>query len=122
MIQVPMPASNGDLYLDVMKKSLLASIYRENAWYVLGSLEDKKHKSIKGWLRAQIIKLAWANGLLIVKPKMADGEAANWGLFSYTMVGMPRLNNIQACIEDVIKNKIDGDLIETGVWRGGATI
>jgi hypothetical protein len=38
------------------------------------------------------------------------------------MIGLPRLNNIQACVEDVIRNGIEGDLIETGVWRGGATI
>lgn len=39
-----------------------------------------------------------------------------------TMIGIPRLSNIQYCIEKVIENKVDGDLIETGVWRGGATI
>ena len=40
----------------------------------------------------------------------------------YTMIGLKRLDNIQFCIENVIKNNIEGDLIETGVWRGGATI
>jgi hypothetical protein len=38
------------------------------------------------------------------------------------MIGMKRLNNIQFCIESVVKNKVDGDFIETGVWRGGACI
>lgn len=42
--------------------------------------------------------------------------------FAYTMIGMRRLDNLQTCIEDVIENNIPGDLIETGVWRGGATI
>ncbi len=41
---------------------------------------------------------------------------------AHTMIGMKRLNNIQFCVEDVIKRNIPGDLIETGVWRGGATI
>lgn len=39
-----------------------------------------------------------------------------------TMIGIPRLTNIQHCIEQVIKNNVEGDLIETGVWRGGACI
>lgn len=42
--------------------------------------------------------------------------------FAYTMIGHRRLDNIEMCVEDVIKNNIPGDLIETGVWRGGATI
>lgn len=39
-----------------------------------------------------------------------------------TMIGRPRLDNLQFCVEDVIRNKVPGDMIETGVWRGGATI
>lgn len=39
-----------------------------------------------------------------------------------TMLPMARLNNIQNAVEDTIKNDIPGDLIETGVWRGGATM
>jgi hypothetical protein len=43
-------------------------------------------------------------------------------LVGHTMIGMRRLDNIQLCLEDVIQNQIPGDCIETGVWRGGATI
>jgi len=39
-----------------------------------------------------------------------------------TMVGLKRLNNIQFCVEQIIKDNIPGDFIETGVWRGGAVI
>lgn len=45
-----------------------------------------------------------------------------WPINGYTMIGLKRLNNIQFCIEEVIKNKVEGDFIETGVWRGGACI
>jgi hypothetical protein len=38
------------------------------------------------------------------------------------MIGLKRLNNLEACITDVIRRRIPGDLIETGVWRGGASI
>jgi Macrocin-O-methyltransferase (TylF) len=38
------------------------------------------------------------------------------------MIGMVRLDNLQDCVTEVIREKIPGDLIETGVWRGGACI
>jgi O-methyltransferase len=38
------------------------------------------------------------------------------------MIGLRRLDNIQACLTDVLAQDVPGDLIETGVWRGGATI
>jgi hypothetical protein len=41
---------------------------------------------------------------------------------AHTMIGLKRLDNLQQCIEDVIRKRIPGDLIETGVWRGGASI
>jgi hypothetical protein len=39
-----------------------------------------------------------------------------------TMLPLVRLDNIQACVTDVVERGVPGDLIETGVWRGGATI
>jgi len=45
-----------------------------------------------------------------------------WPINGYTMIGTKRLNNIQFCIESVVKNNVEGDFIETGVWRGGACI
>ncbi len=42
--------------------------------------------------------------------------------YADTMIGRKRLDNIQFCVEEVIKEKVPGDFIETGVWRGGACI
>jgi hypothetical protein len=39
-----------------------------------------------------------------------------------TMIGYARLDNLQECIIDVLEKNVPGDLIETGVWRGGAAI
>jgi O-methyltransferase len=41
---------------------------------------------------------------------------------AHTMIGIKCLDNLQFCVEDVLANDVPGDLIETGVWRGGATI
>jgi len=50
------------------------------------------------------------------------GEGRDWPRDAHTMVGLRRLNNLQECVESVLKNNIPGDIIETGVWRGGASI
>ena len=47
---------------------------------------------------------------------------AGWPQNAHTMIGLIRLENIQFCVEDVIKNNVEGDMIEAGVWKGGATI
>jgi len=39
-----------------------------------------------------------------------------------TMIGLKRLNNVRHCVESVLEDQIPGDLIETGVWRGGCAI
>ena len=46
----------------------------------------------------------------------------DWPSNADTMIGLKRLENIEFCIKEVIRNNIPGDFIETGVWRGGATI
>ena len=46
----------------------------------------------------------------------------DWPTDAETMIGMERLDNLQYCVETVLRESIEGDLIETGVWRGGASI
>lgn len=46
----------------------------------------------------------------------------DWPVLAHTLVGMGSLQNIQTLLEDIIKNKIPGDYVETGVWRGGSCI
>src|SRR5947209_8438538 len=53
---------------------------------------------------------------------VARKEGTDWPPRAHTMIGLKRLDNLQFCIESVIKGNIPGDLIETGVWRGGACI
>ena len=50
------------------------------------------------------------------------GEGGPWPLVGETMIGARRLDHLQRCVEIVLANAIPGDLIEAGVWRGGAAI
>jgi O-methyltransferase len=47
---------------------------------------------------------------------------ADWPLNGTTMVGLRRLDHLQRCVEVIVRDDVPGDLIETGVWRGGASI
>lgn len=80
------------LYLDLMKKCLANLIYRR---------AEEKLKPFE--LEARL-------------------EGRDWPAMAHTMIGLKRLDNLQHCVEDVLARDIPGDLIETGVWRGGASI
>ena len=46
----------------------------------------------------------------------------DWPLQGLTMVGLARLDDLQRCVESVVGDRVEGDLIEAGAWRGGAAI
>ena len=49
-------------------------------------------------------------------------EGRDWPRTAETMVGGARLANVRHAVETVLDENVPGDLIETGVWRGGVTI
>ena len=49
-------------------------------------------------------------------------EGADHPPFAQTMVGLKRLDNVQACMENILKDRVPGDFAEAGVWRGGSCI
>jgi O-methyltransferase len=46
----------------------------------------------------------------------------DWPGEAETMIGLIRLNCIEACVTTAIREGVPGDLLEAGVWRGGAAI
>lgn len=49
-------------------------------------------------------------------------QGGDWPTEAETMVGRKRLQNVRECVSRVIEQDIPGDLVETGVWRGGCSI
>jgi hypothetical protein len=47
---------------------------------------------------------------------------ADYSDVAHSMLSMARLDNIDDCVETVLRENIPGDLVETGVMRGGAVI
>jgi hypothetical protein len=112
------------LYLDLLKKTLTFTLWKEP-----GIPIDAFAYRRSGLSRRVIHLLARALGrfdLRLVREACYDDaqriEGAIWPMYADTMIGLKRLDNVQACIETVLRDRIEGDLIETGVWRGGACI
>jgi len=55
-----------------------------------------------------------------INPKRLGG--LDWPERAHTMIGMQRLDNLHNCLDKIRETNIDGDIVETGVWRGGASI
>ena len=49
-------------------------------------------------------------------------EGRDWPRHALTMSGLRRLDDVQACVEAVVREGVVGDLIEAGCWRGGGSI
>jgi hypothetical protein len=105
------PTSNGAiLYLELLKKCLTNYIYDDDLDLMRGESAVDPETG-----RAVTVKPA---------PVIQENKyyGSMWPSRAHTMIGIPRLNNIQYCVEHVLRHNVPGDLIETGVWRGGATI
>lgn len=110
------PVDNKDLYLDLMKKSLAGLLYDE-----LG-----REIAPRNLLARAATRLFSKFGLRLFQRQPRDPQAReegrDWPSQAHTMIGLKRLDNLQTCIEETLTRNISGDLIETGVWRGGASI
>lgn len=118
-------------YIELLKAALCASLYDESAWRVVeGPLRQFSADNLLGhfkrrFLRA-IVRAAKKRGLLLVRPfafRLSDRQnGKDWPMFGYTMTGHKRLDCLQALLENIVADNIPGDVVETGVWRGGSMI
>lgn len=86
---------SGALFLDLISRCLLGLIYEDPAQDPWSAPSFDARKRERG---------------------------LDWPLKAHSMIGQMRMGNLRAAVEHVLKNRIPGDLIETGVWRGGACI
>lgn len=115
----PNPAA--DLYLDLMAKvltrygfegrnttvSLPGGSYESYLWQLLvAAMPDRQVQMVEpGEFNAELRE-----------------EGHDWPADAESMVGLRRLANIRECVEQVLTDGVPGDLVETGVWRGGSCI
>jgi hypothetical protein len=61
----------------------------------------------------------------VVEVPVSNDERQNgtdWPAHGLTMIGRRRLDHLQEVVETVLRDEVEGDLIEAGVWRGGASM
>jgi hypothetical protein len=98
---------SAQLYLDLLKQSLLGLIYQDPPLRNLVYDPPRRDEPLTVYSAFDV-------------QKRLNGQ--EWPSQAHTMLSLRRLNNIQTLIENIIRTRTPGDLIETGVWRGGATI
>jgi hypothetical protein len=89
------------MYIELLKKSIMGLLYEPIV------MDRKTYKE---------------NNSNSVATEEQINEGKYFGKYALTAIGKKRIDNLQFCIEDVFNNNIEGDMIETDVWRGGATI
>ena len=109
-------------YLDLLKAALSFTLWPEPPIPI-----ERFHRP---WHRQLVVtllsRLLRGKRLQVVRPSnatQAQREAGvTWPAYADRMIGVARLNSLQHCVETVLREGVPGDLIETGVWRGGACI
>jgi len=121
----PTPQTAPELYLDLMKKILTRALLATGM-----ARHTIRPRGPKSRLLCRLNRAAARFGLEVVRltPSCAEDylesghEAGNRVEDADTMLGTRQLDHMQQCIVDVLTQRVPGDLMEAGVWRGGMTI
>jgi len=115
-----------DLYLSLLKKSLLNLIYLDNElriFYILSRIQARESFKI-GHLKD--IRQTEKEMYTTFSQVRRDGQnfrlPKGVGVYSHTLLGTARLDNIEQLVKSVLEDRVSGDLVEAGVWRGGGSI
>jgi O-methyltransferase len=114
------------LYLGLLKKSLLGELHWENEvrlLYLRDCIEGRDSYSPETVLRITEHRRAFCERYCELNRtgRLLDGLLENLG-YQHTMIGRARLENLATCLESIRRSGVPGDFIECGVWRGGTTI
>jgi O-methyltransferase len=111
-------------YLDLLRHALTFSLWPEPLCPIEHLNEDRPLLK-----RAAVRVIAAAlkrTGYRLARDPNPTWEDRRDGLYwpscADTMMGFVRLEHLQHCVETTLREGIPGDLIETGVWRGGGCI
>ena len=90
-------------------------------------MDERYERCANSWSNRDAYLSLLMDSLLNLHYATADGHhkritGRNTGSQCYSMIGRDRMRNIQKCVETILKDEVEGDFIECGVWRGGACI
>ena len=73
---------------------------------------------VTGLLARRSLALAWQHS----SDLEARAQGREFPVLGKTMVGFQRLGNVRECIDTILDEGIEGDIMEAGVWRGGTIV
>ena len=113
------------LYLELVKRSLTGALAEDNDTILGGARVSPDAPLVKKAGHA-VGRLAGRFGLELAYKRPYDAkqreQGQDWPSRAESMIGLKRMDNIQECLATIVADDVPGDLIETGVWRGGACI
>ncbi len=108
---------NTQLYIDLLKKSLTDTLRpNQEVYFKKENLPSKITNSILKPFGYSLCKTRFVK----LDENFLEGRTHSPN--AETLIGIKRLECIENCVKEIVKNDIEGDLLEAGVWRGGATI
>lgn len=124
----PQNIAREKLYLDLLKKCLTRLVFPER--YRALSPDGTVGAYDIRWKLYPILKSLLANRNLEIirrvdfnsQTRIEGSYLSAWPPEAETMIGVKRLDDIEHCITDVIARGVPSDILEAGVWRGGAAI
>ncbi len=120
---MPSPTS---LYLDLLKKSLLEDLYVENELrliYLRSCLAGQEPFQQDVFLDIRRQRAEMYNEYVQLREVGINYGRTIQNLgFQHTMIGRRRMENIEFCLDRILADRVPGDLVECGVWRGGAVV
>ena len=109
-------------YLNIVEDIIISNIHR----YSYSTIQFYNKNFIKNFIKYILINIFNRNNRELVFRSSINDKQIKYGLLrsseSFSMIGRERLRNIRELIHEIKINKIDGDLIEAGIWRGGVII
>ncbi|CAO5168995.1 O-methyltransferase [Frankia sp. AiPs1] len=111
----PDPPDSTARYLDLLRSTLTFSLWDGG---------DGSAWEPRGGARRMVARAVHRQDMEIIRRTAPEfrGDGRDWPRLAHTRIGERRMRNLQECVEMIIRDEVPGDLIEIGVWRGGACI
>ena len=131
--------TSAERYISLLKSSVMNQLYVELEAQLIYAVLCASHREIPVLDKLQSMRVdeALLNHLYQLKDSgdsivlqsldrkgepFPDDSLRNYTEFAHTLLGRDRLDHLEKCIRTIFAEKIQGDFLQAGCWRGGSAI